>query len=99
MEKFWSDFSDWLYAMALGGFGGAASHVFLNRGKKFVVSLFLGNVFIAMFAAKALGGFVPPSEYRDSLLMLLGFFAYPILTALEATVVERVLAFFKRVFP
>lgn len=90
MEKFWADINDWLYVMLLGAFGGSASHVFLNRGKRFAVWIFLGNAFVSAFAAKAVGGFVPSSEYRDSLLMLIGFFAFPILAALQNKVVAWV---------
>lgn len=80
----WSDLG------ILGAFGGVANFYYLNatKSRKFVWGLLVANVILAFFLGKALGGFIPESnEYRDGIVMLIGFFAFPIVHVLESRVV------------
>lgn len=88
----------WANPGLLGAMGGIANYYYLNitRSRKFVWGALLANVVLAFFLGRALSGFIPGSgETRDGLVMLVGFFAFPILHMLEAQVVAWVERIFR----
>lgn len=88
----------WANPGFLGAMGGIANYYYLNitRNRRFVWGALLANVVLAFFLGRALSGFIPGvGETRDGLVMLVGFFAFPILHMLEAQVVALVERIFK----
>ncbi len=81
----------WVQLGLLSAFGGAAAYVYtLSTHKtKFRWFGFAANLFLAFFAGCMAGHWIPSdagtSEYRDGLVMAVGFCAYPILALLERT--------------
>jgi fluoride ion exporter CrcB/FEX len=88
----------WGHLGLLGAFGGIANFYYLNatKNRKFVWGVLAANVILAAFLGKSLGGMISEeNEFRDSIVMLLGFFAFPVVHALEA----RFIAFLDRTLP
>jgi hypothetical protein len=88
----------WGHLGLLGAFGGIANFYYLNatKNRKFLWGVLVANVILAAFLGKALGGLIPEeNQFRDSIVMLLGFFAFPVVHALEA----RFIAFIDRLLP
>lgn len=82
----------------LGAFGGVANFYYLNatKNRKFLWGVLLANVILAFFLGRAIGGMIPQENpVRDSIVMLVGFFAFPIVHALEA----RFIALLDRLLP
>jgi hypothetical protein len=82
---------DFVIAGTLAGIGGAASYIFnmLKRNDPFRLSSFILNAFLAFFIGNILGSFIPAAyQYRDGVLMLGGFSAWPILSLLEIYTVK-----------
>lgn len=84
----------WGHLGMLGAFGGAAAyiHTMATKNQPFRVLAFAANVFLAFFVGKMLGALIPFAqayvEYRDGVVMALGFCAYPILGVIENKVVK-----------
>lgn len=82
----------------LGAFGGVANFYYLNatKNRKFIWGVLVANVILAFFLGRAVGGMIPhDNPIRDSIVMLVGFFAFPIVSVLE----HRFIAFLDRVLP
>lgn len=82
----------------LGAFGGIANYYYLNvtKNRKFLWGVLFANIILAFFLGKVLGSFIDEgNEFRDGIVMLIGFFAFPIINILEA----RVVAFIDRLLP
>jgi hypothetical protein len=80
----------------LGAFGAVASTAFsvAHKRKVFRLGVFICNVIVAAFVGNVMGALLGDSPHKDSTIMLCGFFAYPLLEALEARVkgtIEQVL--------
>lgn len=80
----------------LGAFGAIASTAFTvaHKKKAFRLVLFVCNVVVAAFVGNVVGALLGDSPHKDGLIMLCGFFAYPILEVLEERargIIERVL--------
>jgi hypothetical protein len=94
MEDWVEKLIRWAQLGMLGAFGGSAAyiHAMATKNQPFRVWAFAANVFLAFFVGKMLGGLIPFSptyiEYRDGVVMALGFCAYPILGVLETKVVK-----------
>lgn len=84
----------WSHPGILGAIGGVANYYYLNvtKNRKFVWGALLANAILAFFLGRALSGMLPleEGETREGLVMLIGFFAFPILHALETHVVAMV---------
>uniref|UniRef100_A0A6M3M342 Holin n=1 Tax=viral metagenome TaxID=1070528 RepID=A0A6M3M342_9ZZZZ len=99
LMKFLEGVLSWGHLGILGSFGGIANYYYLNatKNRTFLWGLLCANVVLAFFLGKVLGGFIPEdNEFRDSIVMLIGFFAFPIVNILEARVVayiDRLLSF------
>ena len=88
----------WGHLGLLGAFGGVANFYYLNatKNRKFLWGVLFANVILAAFLGKALGGLIAEdNQFRDSIVMLLGFFAFPVVHALEA----RFIAALDRLLP
>ncbi len=91
MEDFLEKVLRWSTAGLLGSFGGAAAFVYLaaTKNRKFTIGLLVANAFVAFFVGKAVGFFIAEANpMRDGIIMVAGFFAYPILHVLEGRVVS-----------
>lgn len=74
----------------LGSFGGVANFYYLNatKNRAFAWGMLTTNVVIAFFVGRAVGGLIDAdNQFRDSIVMLLGFFSFPVIHALESRVV------------
>lgn len=93
MDKILHELSEWARLGLLAAFGGAASYVYImvTKNRKFVWWMFLANLFIAFFAGKAIGGFIPEdSKNYTGWVMMLGFCAYPVLGLIEAKILQYI---------
>ncbi len=74
----------------LASYGASANYVYTmlkNEDQKFSLFKFLALLFLAAFLGNVLGGFIPAnSDYRDELLMGIGFCTFPLLAVLEEKV-------------
>lgn len=77
----------------LGAFGGIANFYYLNATKEraFVWGVLAANVVVAFFIGQVLGGFIgSDNQFRDGLVMLFGFFSFPVVHLLESRIVALV---------
>lgn len=88
----------WSLPGLIGALGGLCSLGYLEKGRnppKFSAGLFLSKVMAAFVVGKAVSEFLPPdSQARSGIILLLGFFAYPVLGILESRIrglLERLL--------
>lgn len=98
LVKFLEEAVSWGQLGFLGAFGGIANYYYLTvtKNRKFLWGLLSANIVLAFFLGKVLGGFIDESnEFRDGIVMLIGFFAFPIINVLEA----RVVAFIDKLLP
>jgi len=98
LMKFLEGMLSWGHLGILGAFGGIANFYYLNatKNRTFLWGLLCANVILAFFLGKVLGGFISEeNEFRDGIVMLIGFFAFPIVHVLES----RVVAFIDRLLP
>lgn len=85
VEKLWR----LLQLGLLGVFGGAAAYVYTlsTRGTPFRWVGFAANLFLAFFVGCMAGDWIPSggamTDYKDGLVMAVGFCAYPILGLVE----------------
>lgn len=96
--KFLEGAMGWGQLGILGAFGGIANYYYLNvtKNRKFLWGVLFANIILAFFLGKVLGSFIDEeNEFRDGIVMLIGFFAFPIINILEA----RVVAFIDRLLP
>ena len=88
----------WSQLGVLGTFGGIANFYYLNatKNRKFVWGVLVANAVVAFVLGKSIGSFIPETNlYRDGLVMLIGFFAFPLVHVLEA----KVIGFVERILP
>lgn len=89
----------WGHLGFLGAFGGVANFYYLNatKNRKFLWGVLFANVVIAFFLGRALGSFISEeNQFRDGIVMLFGFFSFPLVHVLESRVVtllDRILPF------
>lgn len=88
----------WGHLGVLGSFGGVANFYYLNatKNRKFLWGVLVANVVVAFFLGRVLGSFISEeNQFRDGIVMLFGFFAFPLVHVLES----RVVAYLDRVLP
>lgn len=96
--RFVEEALSWGHLGILGAFGGITNFYYLNatKNRKFLWGVLCANVILAFFLGKVLGGFISEeNEFRDGIVMLIGFFAFPIVHVLES----RVVAYLDHVLP
>lgn len=83
---------DWALVGFLGMLGGLASLFYPGAtSMRFDWRTFVGKLVVAFFVGKVAGEFIDVSnQYRAGIIMLLGFFAYPVLGVLEVKVKSMV---------
>ena len=83
---------DWALVGFLGMLGGLASLFYPGAtSMRFDWKTFVGKLVVAFFVGKVAGEFIDVSnQYRAGIIMLLGFFAYPVLGVLEVKVKSAV---------
>lgn len=78
----------WALPGLIGALGGLCSLGYLDKGSKpvkFTAGLFLSKVMAAFVVGKVVSEFLPPdSQARSGVILLFGFFAYPVLGILES---------------
>lgn len=95
----YNKFSEILAAGVMSAFGGVAAYVYGNvKGDKpFKFSGFLISIFLAFFIGNLIGSFIPKQfEYRDGILLIAGYSAFPILALLESKGKEIVISFLEK---
>ncbi|PVZ19940.1 MULTISPECIES: hypothetical protein [unclassified Pseudomonas] len=72
----------------LGVVGGVASYFYSKSTEpRFDVRMFVSKLVLAFFVGKVSSEFIPSTDtYKSGYIMLLGFFAYPVLAVLEVKV-------------
>ncbi|NBB11805.1 hypothetical protein [Pseudomonas sp. SLFW] len=78
----WSQFG------LLGTLGGLASYFYPpSTDVRFTWRNFIGKLVISFFIGKVAGEFIPnENTFKSGYIMVLGFFAYPVLAVIEAKV-------------
>lgn len=94
MEDILKNALAWLLTGLLGALGGLVSYFYPpSTEMRFSWWLFISKLILAFFVGKVAGEFIPvDNQYRSGFIMLLGFFAYPVLGVIEVKVkayVER----------
>jgi hypothetical protein len=77
---------EFLAAGFMSAFGGIAAYVYQNvkSDRPFKLTSFATSSFLSFFVGNFVGSFVPHTfEYRDGILMLAGFSAWPLLGLVE----------------
>jgi fluoride ion exporter CrcB/FEX len=77
---------DFLLNGSFAAFGAMAKYLYDNVRchRSFKFSVFLTNIFLAVFAGVIANGFIPETvETRDELIIIVGFCTYPFLTLIE----------------
>jgi len=79
---------DWCLVGFLGMLGGLASLFYPGAtAMPFTWKMFISKLVVAFFVGKVAGEFIPlDNQYRAGIIMLLGFFAYPVLGVVEVKV-------------
>lgn len=86
LHSFLNRFQDLFAAGLLSVFGGTAAYVYktVRDDTGFKFSQFFINAFLAFFVGNVVGGLIPEhASYRDGILMLAGFSAWPLLGIFE----------------
>ncbi|MBD1553614.1 hypothetical protein [Pseudomonas typographi] len=78
----------WTQFGVLGVVGGIASYFYSgSTDPRFTARMFISKLVLAFFVGKVAGEFIPDANtYKSGYVMLLGFFAYPVLAVLEVKV-------------
>ncbi|MBW5416127.1 MULTISPECIES: hypothetical protein [unclassified Pseudomonas] len=98
IEQLLTDLLAWALPGFLGAFGGIIAFLMglASSSIKFTAKMLMAKVLAAFFVAVVLAPFLDPgSVTRPALLMLFGFFAFPILKLIE----KKVMALVERLFP